>query len=212
MFSRAEFKYAAKGNLTGNWSYLAGLTVIIIILSAIAGFILGMIPIIGAILLIFISTPFNFSEMLITIKLYKSEEIRVGDVFSGFNFTLKAVGLYLWVVLWTWLWSLLLIIPGIIKSYSYSMSFFCLLNNPELTIREAMRESIRLTSGFKGDLFILDLSWLGWEILTIFTCGIGLLFLNPYIIQTKYITFRFLKEHSDGFVEPEEEIPGDTLY
>lgn len=212
MFSRFELKQAAKENLRGNWSFMAGLMVIIIILTFIASFVIGFIPILGPLLILFISTPLNFSQLIITVKLYKKEEIFVGDIFTGFSFILKIVGLTLWIALWTYLWMLLLIIPGVIKSYSYSMSYFCLLNNPELTVRQAMKESIRITKGYKADLFVLDLSWIGWSILSLFTCMIGYLFLSPYVIQTKYIAFRCLKENADGYVEEEASFAEEKLY
>lgn len=206
MFSRTEFKLTAKQNLKGNWSYMAGLAVIFMILAGISSFTIGQIPIIGSFAIIFISAPLQFSQLIITTKLYKKQEILVSDVFQGFHFLTKAVGLYLWIFLWTFLWALLFIIPGLIKSYSYSMSFYCLLNNPELTIRQAMKESIRITDGYKADLFVLDLSWIGWSLLACFTCFIGLLFLSPYMTQTSYVTFRFLKEKADGYVEESDNV------
>lgn len=209
MFTRVEFKLQAKEKLRGNWSYMAGLNVIILILTGIAGGILGIIPLFGSIIAMFITMPLQFSNIIIAIRLYKEQDIPVNTVFSGFQFTMKAVGLSLWMSIWILLWSLLLFIPGIIKSYSYSLAYYCLINNPELTIREALKESIRITNGYKADLFVLDLSWIGWSLLAGFTCGIGLLFLSPYQLETKYIAFRFLKEHIDGFVNEEERFVAD---
>lgn len=213
MFTRVQFKEEAKEKLRGNWSYMAGLAVIMMILSGIAGWLLGWIPLIGTILTLFISVPFQLSTIIIAIKLYHKVDIPVNDVFIGFKFTMKAVGLTLWMDLWIFLWSLLFIIPGIIKSYSYSMAYFCLVHNPELSIRDALNESKRITDGYKMDLFIMDLSFLGWIILCFFSCFIGFIFLSPYQIQTKYIAYRFIKmQHDDNLDEHEslhEESPNE---
>mgnify|MGYP003467573971 FL=1 len=83
--------------------------------------------------------------------------------------------------IYTLLWSLLLIIPGIVKSYSYAMTEFVLVDRPDLAYNEAIEESMRLMQGNKWRLFVLDLSFLGWALLCILTLGIGYLFLAPYM-------------------------------
>lgn len=82
--------------------------------------------------------------------------------------------------LYTFLWSLLLIVPGIIASLSYAMTPFILEEHPELTTSEAIARSKALMDGHKMDLFILNLTFLGWDILCALTANIGNLFLNPY--------------------------------
>ena len=83
--------------------------------------------------------------------------------------------------IFTFLWSLLLVIPGIIKSYSYSMAGFIMSENPEMSAKEAMEVSMRMMKGNKWRLFCLQLSFIGWGILCVFTVGIGYLWLNPYM-------------------------------
>jgi len=83
------------------------------------------------------------------------------------------------ISLLTALWSLLLIIPGIVKSYAYSMSFYLIHQEPELSATDAIDLSNRLTRGSKMDLFLLDLSYIGWYILGIFTFGILWLWIAP---------------------------------
>ena len=78
------------------------------------------------------------------------------------------------------LWSLLLVIPGIIASYSYRMTSYILAENPELTASEAIERSKHMMDGHKMDLFILELSFIGWDILCLLTLGIGNLWLRPY--------------------------------
>lgn len=83
--------------------------------------------------------------------------------------------------LFIFLWSLLFIIPGIIKAYAYSMTPFLMVDDPNLTANEAITRSKELMYGHKGELFCLGLSFIGWSILCIFTFGIGTFFLNPYM-------------------------------
>ena len=79
------------------------------------------------------------------------------------------------------LWSMLLVIPGIVKTYSYAMTPYLLVDRPELSPREAIHESRRMMNGRKWQLFCLHLSFIGWALLAILTLGIGLLWLAPYM-------------------------------
>lgn len=82
--------------------------------------------------------------------------------------------------LYTFLWALLLIIPGIIAALSYAMTPFILEEHPELTASEAIRRSKELMRGHKTDLFILELTFIGWSLLCILTLNLGHIALNPY--------------------------------
>lgn len=87
-------------------------------------------------------------------------------------------------VVFVFLWTLLLIIPGIIKSFSYSMTFYILADNPDLKPQEAIEKSQEMMYGHKWRLFMLYLSFIGWYFLALLTFGIGMLFLQPYIDQS----------------------------
>lgn len=88
--------------------------------------------------------------------------------------------------LYTFLWTFLLIIPGIVKSYEYRMIPYLLADNPELTTEEAFFISREMMDGNKWDTFVLDLSFLGWELLSAVTLGIaGIFYVNPYEYATK---------------------------
>lgn len=82
--------------------------------------------------------------------------------------------------LYVFLWSLLFVIPGIIKSYSYAMTPFIMADNPNMTAKEAINVSKELMDSHKYDLFWLDLTFIGWDVLNLLTLGIGSFFLNPY--------------------------------
>ena len=83
------------------------------------------------------------------------------------------------------LWSLLLIIPGIVKAYEYRMVSYILAEHPELSYREVLRISSEMMDGQKWNAFVLDLSFIGWYILGAFTCGIlNIFWVNPYVYAT----------------------------
>lgn len=123
----------------------------------------------------------------------KRQEIRpFSDAFRGFAgpVVLGIICLYIITTVFISLWSLLLIIPGIIKGYSYSQTYFVYYDVFEETgVRPGFLNSItrsrQLMKGYKGQLFLLDLSFIGWHILAILTLGIGYLWLTPYITATK---------------------------
>lgn len=111
----------------------------------------------------------------------ENRQDEVSVIFSRFDIFLKAMGLNLFMGLFIWLWSLLLIVPGIIASYRYRLAPYLMAENPNLGIREAVNMSKELMDGHKWRLFCLELSFIGWGILSALTCGIGDLWLNPYI-------------------------------
>lgn len=94
------------------------------------------------------------------------------------------------------LWALLLIIPGIVKSYSYAMVPYILAENPDIQAREAILLSKQMTDGHKLDMFILDLSFIGWYILGGLLFGIGVIFVNPYYDATHAQLYMTLSNNS----------------
>lgn len=87
--------------------------------------------------------------------------------------------------LYTFLWSLLFVIPGIVKAYEYRMIPYLLADHPEMTKDQAFAESKRMMTGQKWNAFVLDLSFIGWEILSIFTLGIlSIFYVEPYRFMT----------------------------
>uniref|UniRef100_UPI00403F1F43 DUF975 family protein n=1 Tax=Candidatus Enterococcus willemsii TaxID=1857215 RepID=UPI00403F1F43 len=118
------------------------------------------------------------------------------DLVRGFRspYALGIVVIYLLSVLFTFLWSLLLIIPGIIKSYAYSQANYIFYETYENTgevprYLDTITASRQIMDGHKGQLFLLDLSFIGWHFLCWLTLGIGYIWLNPYIYATKSIFY-----------------------
>ena len=95
--------------------------------------------------------------------------------------------------IYLFLWFLLLIIPGIIKFYAYRMVPYILSENPAIGSKRAIQLSTRMTQGQKFDIFVLDLSFIGWFLLGILAFGVGVLFVQPYYDATNaelYLTLR----------------------
>ena len=91
------------------------------------------------------------------------------------------------------LWCLLLFIPGIVKSFAYAMTPFILVEHPEMRAIDAIRKSNTMMKGHKFDLFYLELSFIGWAILSLFTLGLGLIWLIPYMYTTIAAFYEDLK-------------------
>lgn len=113
-------------------------------------------------------------------------------LFSKFDQFGAAFLMRLLTGLFTALWSLLFIIPGIVASYSYAMAPFIMAENPNLTATEAIRASKELMNGYKWNLFCLDFSFIGWSLLSVLTLGIGSLFLNPYQSAARAAFYRHI--------------------
>lgn len=125
------------------------------------------------------------------------------DIFRSLSspYPLGIVILHFASLIFIFFWSLLFIIPGIIKSYAYSQMYFIYYDEKERTGQvpsgvEAITRSRQLMDGHKMRLFLLDLSFIGWHLLAILTLGIGYLWLNPYIDATKAAFYDDLVRHS----------------
>lgn len=94
------------------------------------------------------------------------------------------------------LWFLLLIIPGIVKSYSYRMVPYILADNPNIGYSRAIELSNQMTNGEKWNMFVLDLSFIGWYLLGIIALGIGILFVQPYYDSTESQLYLILRENA----------------
>lgn len=114
------------------------------------------------------------------LKQHDGKQIHFGDLFSRFDQFGTGFAQHFLRILYETLWSLLFIIPGIIKSYSYAMTPYILAENPQLTASQAIRKSTELMDGHKAELFYLDLSFIGWSLLAALTLNLGNIVLNPY--------------------------------
>ncbi len=181
----SEYKDMALLSLEGKWGKAAIATLIVFIILELFGsspsFFMDPIPSMvlqGVFSLLLL--PLVWGHFIFFLRLIRDENLDYGHLFDGFNQYFRIFLAELLRGIYILLWALLLIIPGLIKEYSYAMTEFILKDNPEMSGEEAICESMRLMQGHKMQLFLLDLSMIGWLILSILTLGIGLLFLLPY--------------------------------
>ena len=121
-----------------------------------------------------------------TLKTIRHQESGLDELFRYFKQFVKLFCLYFMVQLFTALWSLLFVIPGIVKSYEYCMVPYILAENPGMNRKEAFLISKKMMMGQKWNTFVLDLSFLGWRCLEAITFGIlGIFYVEPYVQATR---------------------------
>ena len=140
------------------------------------------------------------------LKQHDRKELQFSDLFSQFERFGTGFAQKFLRILFIMLWTLLLIIPGIVKGLSYAMTPFILEEHPEMTASQAIKASMQLMDGHKMDLFILGLSFIGWSLLACLTMGIGFLFLNPYMNAAYAAFYRDIsrKQEAGSYVPPVE--------
>lgn len=168
MRTSAELKAIAKDSLRGNYGKAIGAMILYTLVSSV----------------VFCAPPMMVGYCKFNNRLIRRQEVGVDAVFDGFDLFGKAWWLSIITAVFVWLWTLLFVIPGIIKSLAYSLAPYVLSDNPKMTAREALRASIDLTNGNKGKLFYLFLSFIGWIILGSLTLGIAYLWIIPYMNAT----------------------------
>ena len=175
--NRIELKNRAKQSLTGNWGaailglVIYGAIVSLLSTTGVGSFVTGLVSL-------------GYISLYISLLRGKTPTFEGSISAITENIGTKFVSTLL-VMLYTFLWSLLFIIPGIVKSYSYAMTPYILLDRPELSATDAIKESEKMMNGHKMELFILDLSFIGWILLSMLTCGILVLYVEPYMMATK---------------------------
>ena len=125
--------------------------------------------------------------IIFALNVARRAESAIGNLFDGFAQFLRVILLYLLEGLFVFPWALLFIIPGIVASYRYRLAIYLLLDHPEMGVMDCIRESKRLMNGRKGELFVLDLSFFGWLLLTaIPLVGLAVsIYVTPYIETTR---------------------------
>ena len=191
--NRAELKAAAKEQIKGKIGILFVITLIISLISGVAGALLNLIPGGGLVASIIITPAFTLSIIRVYISLFKGEGVEVRDAFCGFDDFWAAFKVIFLTGLFTWLWSLLFIIPGIVKSISYSMAPYILAENKGKPALECINESKAMTNGHKMELFVLALSFIGWGLLCAITFGIAAIWVVPYMQATFTSAYYSLK-------------------
>ena len=209
MFAR-DYRHAAWNKLSGNWS-----TVVVAYL--IYNFLLGVLISYTGIGSLLLSGVLAIGMCVITLQISRMGKSGIESIFDGFR---KGLGnnivAGILVRIFTFLWTLLFIIPGIVKSYSYAMTYYILADNPDMAPTDAITESRKMMDGNKWRLFCLDLSFIGWYLLSILTLGILALWISPYNMMARAEFYESLKPQpaveDEAFVGgmAEETQNGDT--
>lgn len=202
--TRAEAKLRAKEQLGGKilgttWLY----AVIVVAIYWVLGILINALKVdqfygLGNIISLFIMGPLSYGMYSLFLKQSDDgQPMRVLDIFNGFKEDLAGnFILYVMSIIFIFLWSCLFVIPGIVKYYAYSMAFLVKADHPEYGWKQCLDESKRITKGHKGELFMLDLSFIGWWILGSLLLGIGSFWVTAYYMATKTQYYKALAAES----------------
>lgn len=203
MDSITNYKNRALSALENKWGNF-------VLITFVYGFIIGITQILSGdkdspailhligLVLFILALPLTWGYQTLFLGAVRGGDATAKDMFEGYNKELfsRVLTTTLLYYVYVFLWSLLLLIPGCIKSYSYAMTPYILKDNPEMKNNAAIEESMRMMDGHKLELFLLDLSFIGWAILSILTCCIGFLWLAPYMNMARVNFYEDLKKAS----------------
>lgn len=168
-----SIEYKIEGQSISRFSDLLKVTLSTVGVTASFSSLLGLVQfIIGGVV------ELGYAQYLL--KQYSRQDPQWNDLFSKFDYFGAGFCQKFLRSLYTFLWGLLFVIPGIVKSYAYAMTPFIMADNPNLTANEAITASREMMDGHKGDLFWLELTFIGWDLLAALTLNLGHLALNPY--------------------------------
>ena len=124
----------------------------------------------------------------------------IGNLLDGFGMFPRVLFLIILQIVFIFLWSLLLVIPGIIAAYRYSFAVYVMIDHPEMSAMDCLRESKRLTTGYKRQLFLLDLSFILWFLLTMIPVVgyIAQVYVTPYMESAKVLYYEQIRALQDG--------------
>lgn len=182
--TRQQMKLEAKQALKGNLGVAIGIYIVYGIIVAalssigVGGFFVGL---------------FTYGIMVAFLNMTRKDKLEFTDLFSGFNNFGTVFGATILKAIYTALWTLLLFIPGLVKSYSYAMTEYILADEPWLKCNEAITKSRKMMHGHKMELFILELSFIGWILLCALTLGILTFYVTPYMLTTRAKFYENLK-------------------
>lgn len=186
MMTISQVKRTAKESLRGNWGIAIGIFVLAWLILTITGGILGWIPFVGQVAMILVTGPLYTGVSWVYLAISRGEQPDVAYMFSGFKEFGRTFLAYLLICIFTVLWGLLLIVPGIIKTYSYSQTLFILRDNPNISPLDAITESRHMMNGHKGRLFGLSLTFLLWYLIPIGVAIVGSVIVFSGVATSSY--------------------------
>lgn len=185
IMTRVELKQQAKEQLKGNVGKFILILIVYFACAMVLAGITEALPekaaIIGAILTLVLTPPLTMGYYIVFLNTTYGDTPKVADLFEGYKRLFgKSILLYILNAVFVFLWSLLLVVPGIIKAYGYSMAWYVMAENPDMSAREALKESERIMQGHKLDFFVLQLSFILWSLLVCVTFGLAAFYVAPY--------------------------------
>ena len=187
--SNSELRAKARAKLSGNWTP-AVLILLVTLGVACASLLLLYFPyfFVAPVLIVGVLGAFLNSVR-------SEEEVKISDLFDGFKNNYGKNLKTIWVmIIYTYLWSLLFFIPGVVKLYSYAMTPYLLKDEPELGTNATIEKSMKMMAGNKMKLLKLDFSFIGWIFLSMLTLNIGLLWVTPYMYTARAEFYEDLKK------------------
>lgn len=190
--NRAAIKADAKVKFSGYYWPSVAVVAISMVIGAICGALTEAAGL-GAALTLLVANVLNAGTYMFFLRVQRGEKPEIQTVFDGFKNYGHVLGGTAWQYLWSVLW-LLVPVYGIVKMIAYSMTPYILMDQPEIGAKDALKVSMAMTEGHKGELFVMHLSFIGWLILTLLTCGIlGLFYVSPYTNTTLAAYYENLK-------------------
>lgn len=202
--NNAQLKQLAKAKLKGNWGVALAVLLVAAVISAAASSAFGIIELI-------IVGPLTVGVCSVFVSLFRKGSAQFEDMFGGFRNFFNNFITGLLVNVFIALWSMLFIIPGIIKTYAYAMTFYIQNDHPEMTETDAITASRQMMRGHKMELFLLDLSFIGWYLLSALTFGVLLLYVLPYHNAARTAFYETLSGNIDNEQETDYTTDG-TAY
>ncbi|MFA6341186.1 MAG: DUF975 family protein [Candidatus Paceibacterota bacterium] len=184
----------ARESLAGKWGLAVGVFAVYLVICG----IIAHFRHIGSLISMLVSGPFAMGIVLFSLSISRNKQAKFEQLFEGFKSFGRALSAYLLLAIFTILWSLLLIVPGIIAAISYSQTFFVLADDKTISVMDAIEKSKKMMYGCKWKYFCLGLRFIGWFILSIITCGIGFLWVFPYVQVTLAKFYDDIKEKANA--------------
>lgn len=194
-FRPSVLRAKAWDTLRDKWGQ-AALTSLVIYVAYIVVLVLSaLVPLLGLVVVLLAFSVLIIGYQFIFLDVYRGKgTVDAKTVFEPIHNYGRYLGGFLLMCIYVFLWSLLLYIPGIIKMFSYSMTFYIMRDNPEMSGEQAIRRSMEMMKGHKMELFLLSLSFIGWILLCIITLGIGYLWIYPYMFTAHAAFYEELKK------------------
>ena len=200
MKTNQDYKNAALAAMKGNWAQCVLATFAVFAITLVANILTAADPegstsIVSLAVAICVTLPLSVGLYAAYRALYHGTNLKVAEnaFKTGFGNWGHHVGGMLLMSVYTFAWTLLLIVPGVIKSFSYALTPFILTDKPELSANEAIELSMKMMDGHKHDLFVLYLSFFGWYLLSFLTLCIGILWVVPYQYTTMVAFYEDIK-------------------